>query len=214
MDNMDIYNAVRAVPQDAKKPIQAGRLKGKTDINPMWRIKELTERFGPCGFGWKYEIVRRETLPSPTGEVAAFVDINLYIKVDGEWSAPIPGTGGNSFVENERNGPHMSDDCFKMALTDALSVACKAIGVAADVYWESDKSKYDRPPAPHEPPPPPAQQTRRQEAAARAKAVGMAPLDVSALIKSSYNREKVDDLTPDEYADLLAIIDSQRKEAA
>lgn len=29
-----------------------------------------------------------------------------------------------------------------MALTDALSVACKALGVAADVYWQSDKSKY------------------------------------------------------------------------
>lgn len=29
-----------------------------------------------------------------------------------------------------------------MALTDALSVACKALGVAADVYWQADKTKY------------------------------------------------------------------------
>ena len=31
-----------------------------------------------------------------------------------------------------------------MALTDALSVACKALGVAADVYWQADKTKYTR----------------------------------------------------------------------
>ena len=31
-----------------------------------------------------------------------------------------------------------------MALTDAMSVACKALGVAADVYWQADKTKYTR----------------------------------------------------------------------
>ena len=56
MDNLRIYNAVRAVPKEAQKPIGAGRLKGMTDINPMWRIKCLTEQFGVCGFGWYYDI--------------------------------------------------------------------------------------------------------------------------------------------------------------
>lgn len=48
------------------------------------------------------------------------------------------------YVANEKNGPYTSDECYKMALTDAISVACKALGVAADVYWDSDRSKYDR----------------------------------------------------------------------
>lgn len=39
----------------------------------------------------------------------------------------------------------MSDECFKMALTDAISVAAKAIGIGADVYWEKDKTKYTNP---------------------------------------------------------------------
>lgn len=39
MENMEIYNSTRAVPQEAKKEIKGGRLSGKTDINPMWRIK-------------------------------------------------------------------------------------------------------------------------------------------------------------------------------
>ena len=52
-ENMDLYNKFRSVPEEAKKEIGAGRLKGKTDINPMWRIRVLTEAFGPCGYGWK-----------------------------------------------------------------------------------------------------------------------------------------------------------------
>ena len=43
MENLGIYERVRQVPEAAKRSIQAGRLKGKTDINPMWRIKALTE---------------------------------------------------------------------------------------------------------------------------------------------------------------------------
>ena len=42
MEKMKLYEAVRVVPAAAKKEIQAGRLRGMTDINPMWRIKTLT----------------------------------------------------------------------------------------------------------------------------------------------------------------------------
>lgn len=144
MDNLTIYNAVRKPPEEALKTIQAGRLKGKSDINPMWRIKELTERFGPCGIGWKYVITKQWLEPGGKDEIAAFVNIDLYYKYNGEWSEPIPGTGGSSFVANESRGPYVSDECFKMALTDAISVSCKALGFAADVYWNSDKTKYDK----------------------------------------------------------------------
>ncbi len=143
-ENLSLYNVVRTPPKEALKPIQAGRLKGKTDINPMWRIKVLTEQFGPCGIGWKYIIREKRLELSPNGEIAAFVDIDLFYKFCGQWSEAVPGTGGNSFVANERNGIHTSDECFKMALTDAISVACKALGFAADVYWQEDRSKYDK----------------------------------------------------------------------
>ena len=145
MDNLTIYNNVRAVPKEALKEIQAGRLKGKSDINPMWRIKTLTEQFGVCGIGWKYIIKEKQLETGPDGEMSAFVDIDLFIKVDGEWSAAIPGTGGSSFVANETKGLYQSDECFKMALTDALSVACKALGIGADVYWDKDSTKYSKP---------------------------------------------------------------------
>ena len=152
MDNLAIYNAVRSVPDSAKRRIEAGRLKGKTDINPMWRIKALTETFGPCGFGWKYVITDKRLEQGANGEVAAFLDIDLFVKADGVWSDAIPGTGGSAFVAKEKNGPYTSDECFKMALTDAISVACKALGFGADVYWEADRSKYDKPESKQEAP--------------------------------------------------------------
>lgn len=142
-ENLNLYNRVREVPKEAVKPIMAGRLKGKSDINPMWRIKKLTEEFGLCGFGWKYDIVRMWTEEGGNGEKSAFVHINLYVKVNGEWSEPIQGIGGSSFVSIEKNGRYVSDECYKMALTDAISVSCKALGFAADVYFSNDRTKYD-----------------------------------------------------------------------
>ena len=149
--NLDLYNRVRSVPEHALKTIEAGRLKGKTDINPMYRILCLTREFGQVGLGWYTEVVREWTEMCDNGETAVFIDINLYVKVDGEWSRPIHGTGGNKLVSLEKkweNGvpvvnQYLDDDAYKKAYTDAISVAAKALGIGADVYWEADKTKYD-----------------------------------------------------------------------
>lgn len=156
MANLDLWDKVRTVPTTAIKAITGGRLKGMSDINPTWRLKELTAQFGPCGVGWKYVITKQWLEVGGNDEIAAFVNIDLYIKVDGEWSDAIPGTGGSSFVAKESRGLYVSDECYKMALTDAISVACKALGMGADVYWDKDTTKYSKP----EPPPkqPPKQQ--------------------------------------------------------
>lgn len=146
MDNLTIYNQVRSVPEEAQTAIGAGRLRGMTDINPMWRIKTLTETFGPCGIGWRYDIIKQWTEPGADGNICAFCNINLYYKQGDEWSAAIPGTGGSALVAKETKGLYTDDECYKKALTDAISVAAKAIGVGADIYWQKDKSKYDRPP--------------------------------------------------------------------
>ena len=146
-DNMAFYNALRSVPQVAMKTIQGGRLKGMTDINPMWRIQVMTETFGVCGIGWRYEITSQwhEVIGQ---EQKAFCNINLYVKVGGEWSDAIPGTGGATMYEVGKSGSYFNDECYKMALTDALSVAMKALGVAADVYFVNGATygtKYEQP---------------------------------------------------------------------
>lgn len=143
MEKMDIYNRVRSVPDEAKKAISAGRLKGMTDINPMWRIKKLTEEFGPCGIGWWTKVTDRWT-ETVGDETCAFVDLELYIKVGDEWSKPITGSGGSKLATKERSGVYVSDECYKMAETDALSVACKKLGIGADVYFSADRTKYSQ----------------------------------------------------------------------
>ena len=143
IDNMRIYNQIKEVPIEAQKKINGGRLNGMTDIKPMWRIEKLTELFGICGFGWKAPIKNKGIIEGANGEKIAIVDINLYIKVNGEWSEPIEGTGGSSFVAKERNGYYTSDECFKMAYTDAISVACKSLGMGANVYWGDSKYKSE-----------------------------------------------------------------------
>jgi len=143
---LTIYNKVREVPKEAQKPIKGGRLKGMTDINPMWRIKKLTETFGMVGIGWYYDIIKQWTEQGSEGQVIACCNIHLFVKVDGEWSKPIPGTGGSKLIDSESRGLYTSDEAFKMALTDAISVSCKAIGIGADIYWQSDRNKYSEKP--------------------------------------------------------------------
>jgi hypothetical protein len=143
-NNLDLYNKVREVPVEAQKGIGGGRLKGMTDINPMWRIKTLTENFEICGIGWKAPIEKTWIEEGANGEKTANVLIKLFFKVDGEWSEGIDGIGGSALVAKETAGLFTSDECFKMAYTDAISVACKMLGFGADIYWMKDRTKYDQ----------------------------------------------------------------------
>lgn len=146
MKNMERYLRVCTPPKDALRPIAGGRLKGKTDINPQWRIEAMTEEYGQYGVGWYYEVTGREFKEGANGEVAAFVDVLLYVRYGQDWCPPIHGTGGSMFVTNEKNGIYTSDEALKMATTDALSVAMKFLGIGADVYrgFDMNESKYDR----------------------------------------------------------------------
>ena len=142
-NNMEFYEKFRSVPKEACKEIGAGKLKGFTDINPMWRIKMLTDTFGACGFGWYIETEEHwtDTLGS---EIAAFCKVALRVKHPntGEWSAPIIGIGGSKLA-GKGKGDGIDDEAYKMAYTDAISIACKNLGMAADIYYAKDRTKYN-----------------------------------------------------------------------
>lgn len=58
-----------------------------------------------------------------------------------------------------KSGMHNNDEAFKMAVTDALSVACKMLGIGADIYaGRMDGDKYQKS-APQEKTPVSQQQT-------------------------------------------------------
>ena len=144
-DNLSTWQKFSQPPKSALKVIGPGsRISGKSDINPQWRMQAMTEVFGPCGDGWKYEIVRFWTDPGESNSVMVFCQVNVFYRLaSGEWSAAIPGVGGNALIANEKKGLRGNDEGYKMALTDALGVAFKALGVAAEVYLGNfDGSKY------------------------------------------------------------------------
>lgn len=200
MENLEIYNQIKEVPDEAKKKITGGRLRGMTDIKPMWRIQKLTEMFGICGFGWKAPITNKQIIEGANGEKVAIVDINLFIKVDGEWSEPIEGTGGSSFVSKESNGLYTSDECFKMAYTDAISVACKSLGMGADVYWGDSKYGNDKKIDNMD------EKVTDTEAKAVYAAMTKKGIDVISSLKKKYNISNTKDLTKKQYFSILDAI--------
>ena len=156
MDKMTIYESARGVPKEARKSIGGGRLQGMTDINPMWRVKKLTELFGPAGIGWRFDPPIFEEKPGVNGEIVVHCCTNLYIRQldesgeKKEWSAPIPGVGGSMLISTEKGGKRTDDDAYKKAYTDAScgkpveGFTYKGEKVTAQQAADRSKKKYGR----------------------------------------------------------------------
>lgn len=134
MENLETYNKLKEVPKQFLKEIQAGRLKGMSDIKPQWRILKLTEVFGACGFGWKIQNLNFTYQVGKENEIVCNCYLEFLYKINDTWSEPIPGIGGSKLTTTEKNGAYVSDEAEKMAYTDAISVATKMIGLASDIY--------------------------------------------------------------------------------
>ncbi|MGP1416096.1 MAG: hypothetical protein ACTTJ6_09290 [Treponema sp.] len=142
-DAISIYESLARPPKEALKEIKGGKLSGMTDINPQWRYKVMTEKFGLVGVGWKYEVQKLWTEQGAKGEVLAFAQVAVFVKKDEQWGEPIIGVGGSKLVLIGKGDIGSNDEGYKMAVTDALGTALKMLGVAADIYagrW--DGSKY------------------------------------------------------------------------
>ena len=142
MNSIEIYKNLSHPPKNAIRQIQGGKLRGKSDINPQWRYKVMTEQFGLCGIGWKYEIRRLWTEKGADGEVLAFAEVAVFIKSGDVWSDAIVGIGGSTLIQLEKGKCVSNDEGYKMAVTDAFSTALKMIGVAAAIYeglWDGAK---------------------------------------------------------------------------
>lgn len=161
-DNLRVWNQFCKTPKEATKEFKKGGWHG-TDINPAYRLRCLTELFGPQGTGWGWTIHERwrETWPSrvKVGErwedyeaACAFVSLSLwYVDADGERRECSPQIGGTEC-------DLAPDEVWKMSITDAIGKCCLALGIAADVYMGQFDGKYrdapDRTAAPQEPPKP------------------------------------------------------------
>lgn len=148
-DAIKIYEKLARPPKEALRQIEAGKLKGKTDINPQWRYKAMTEQFGLVGCGWKYEVQKLWVEAGAGSEKLAFAQVAVFVKDGDTWSEPIVGIGGSKLVQLEKGAAVSNDEGYKMAVTDAFSTALKMLGVAADIYagrWDGSKYKEPLPP--------------------------------------------------------------------
>ncbi len=166
MENaLQLYESLSRPPKTALREIAAGKLRGKTDINPQWRYKAMTQTFGLVGIGWKYEVQKLWTEQGAGNEKLAFAQVAVFVK-DGEvWSEPIVGIGGSRLVALEKGSAVSNDEGYKMAVTDAFSTALKMLGVAADIYagfWDGSKYK-DEPQGNAQTPTPPEKSAQEAE---------------------------------------------------
>ena len=215
MENMEIWDKLKTPPPDALKTILAGRLKGKSDISPQWRYEAITEVYGVCGIGWKYTIDKLWTEAGSDNQIMCFALVSFYHRLEGtEWSDPIPGIGGSMLVTKESSGLHSSDEGYKMAVTDALSVALKMIGVGADVYRGLSDSKYNKqkqttPLAENKP----SGDVEKARKATHAKAtkVGVSHEELTYYAKLKYLAKSTTELTIDQWREIYDILNKDVK---
>lgn len=135
-DNRSIWDKVQYTEISATKPIQ-GKGRPMTDINPTWRMKRMTEMFGPVGLGWGWSIDDRWA-EDVGPKRYAYIQLTVWYSLDGGQTKLIAGPhiGGTDMGQGK-------DEAYKQSVTDAFGKCISMIGVAADVYegrW--DDSKY------------------------------------------------------------------------
>jgi hypothetical protein len=99
MKNLEKWNRLARVPVERLKTIQFGALKGKSDINPQWRYKAMTEVYGECGKGWNHRLSDVQIVDGANGEVLIFVEVKVWAG-DKEFT----GVGGDKIVTKDKNG--------------------------------------------------------------------------------------------------------------
>lgn len=140
-NNLRFWDQLKRTDPKATKPFtRSGGFRG-TQIDPTWRLRMMTETFGPIGQGWGYEQLEWTVV-----EGMAFVCVRVWYRdpETGEQHWTGPQWGGTELIRRRRDGPaEPNDEAFKMSITDALGKCLLQIGVAADVHLGLfDDSKY------------------------------------------------------------------------
>lgn len=204
------YDKLRMPPKEALRTIDVGKLKGKSDINPQWKIEALTDVFGLCGVGWRFTIENEETHACESGEVLLYMKVALQVKDGDKWSEPVYGYGGDFIIQKNKNGLVPNDEAYKMCLTDALGNAMKCVGVAADVFRGIYDTKYQK-----------MQEQAKAQADeganlqkkifALAKAKNCAD-KMPAVIKEKYNKQSTKELSVEQLKQLVTYLETEVKE--
>jgi hypothetical protein len=119
-----------------------------TAINGTWILKRLTEKFGPCGRGWKF-VLEDERVED--GHFISDLDrAKLHIVrghltycMDGQWYDTSPQFGQTMLVGSNKYGVYTDEEAPKKSITDCISKCAVLLGIGADVHMGLyDDNKY------------------------------------------------------------------------
>lgn len=130
---MRIWSQVdKTDPNNTKKVTQRG---GFTAIDAYSQIKAATEQFGAVGDGWGWEVVNFQYPPNDT----VTVHIKMWHGSRNNWFDVF----GQKDLNTKGANSKADEDCFKKALTDAITKGLSYLGFNADVFMgKFDDNKY------------------------------------------------------------------------
>ena len=133
--NLNIWDKLKVTDPKFTKKINKG-YGDITSIDPMWQIGKMTEKFGPCGKGWGFDVSYAYT----DTYVAAEVKI-VWKDQDDIWYKYGPISSMQKLSVGKTN--RFDDEASKKAMTDALTKGLSYLGMSADVFLGLfENSKY------------------------------------------------------------------------
>lgn len=141
--NLALWEEVEKTdPKFTKEYTGPGGFTG-TAVNAQYLAKRATEKFGPCGTGWGYDVIEERfdiggPLLNKEGVVLAHAQVHTlkvalwYLGDDGERKT-ITHYGHTPFITQNRFGISTDFDAPKKSLTDAIGKCLSQLGFSADI---------------------------------------------------------------------------------
>jgi len=141
--NLDIWSFLERTDPSFTKKFNMGRFKG-TDINSTYRMRHLTELFGPAGKGWGFDIGEPIFYGEGDNQAVTIAASLWWTEDNVRYNCPAQYGGTKLFHGSKGKGiTGIDEDAVKKAVTDAMGKAALALGAHADVYMGlHDDSKY------------------------------------------------------------------------
>jgi hypothetical protein len=150
-DNLSLWQSVKDPNPKYTKPFRrAGGFEG-TATNATHLAELATEKFGPCGIGWGFNVLDERLLQGApilvNGAVVGHtqvhrVHLRLWYVLDGR-RGEVEHFGQTEFVGRRRSGDWYTDEeAPKKSLTDAMSKCLSMLGFAASIHlglWDDNK---------------------------------------------------------------------------
>ncbi len=134
--NMDLWLALAPSNMKYLKKVAFGSRKF-TSIDPQYQIMKMTEKFGPVGVGWGYNV--EYDYPSTNDVVLIVAKVSIWTTLPENIFGPVAGS--RTFWHKDMKRP--AEDAGKMALTDALTKGLSHLGCDADVFLGKHDNKYN-----------------------------------------------------------------------